>query len=147
MLTPWIINASLDSVKSGQHYDAGVNSMLIQIKDPGSEFPIPKHKFREIHQFEFLDIESDGVTNFDNTILDFCEFAITDQQAEELVRLLQHALDNNMNVIVHCHMGVCRSGAVTEIGVMMGFRDVELFRIPNLLVKYKMMKVLNWTYD
>ena len=52
-----------------------------------------------------------------------------------------------MNVIVHCVAGVCRSGAVCEIGVMMGFDDTEVFRSPNLLVKHKMMKVLGWTYD
>ena len=52
-----------------------------------------------------------------------------------------------MNVIVHCHAGVCRSGAVAELGVMLGFKDTESFRSPNLLVKHKMMKALGWTYD
>jgi hypothetical protein len=52
-----------------------------------------------------------------------------------------------MNVIVHCVAGVCRSGAVCEIGVMMGFDDTEAFRSPNLLVKHRMMKHLGWTYD
>jgi len=47
-----------------------------------------------------------------------------------------------MNVVVHCHMGVCRSGAVAEVGVMMGFRDTEKFRIPNLMVKKKLMEQL-----
>jgi hypothetical protein len=69
------------------------------------------------------------------------------EQAAELVRLLQHALANRMNVIVHCHAGVCRSGAVCEVGVMMGFDDTEVFRSPNLLVKHRMMKALGWTYD
>ena len=52
-----------------------------------------------------------------------------------------------MQVVVHCHAGVCRSGAVCEIGVMMGFNDTEVFRSPNLLVKHKMMQVLGWLYD
>ena len=52
-----------------------------------------------------------------------------------------------MDVVVHCHAGICRSGAVAEIGVMLGFDDAEAFRSPNLLVKHKMMKVLGWTYD
>jgi hypothetical protein len=69
------------------------------------------------------------------------------EQAAELVRLLQHALANRMNVVVHCVAGVCRSGAVCEVGVMMGFTDCEGFRSPNLLVKHRMMKVLGWTYD
>ena len=69
------------------------------------------------------------------------------EQANELVRLLEHALANHMNVVVHCHAGVCRSGAVCEVGVMLGFIDTEVFRSPNLLVKHRMMKKLGWTYD
>ena len=79
--------------------------------------------------------------------VDLSEFAITDKQAAELVQLLKHALESRMNVVVHCHAGICRSGAVCEVGVMMGFNDCERFRAPNLLVKHKMMKALGWTYD
>jgi hypothetical protein len=52
-----------------------------------------------------------------------------------------------MDVVVHCVAGICRSGAVAEVGVMMGFDDAEAFRSPNLLVKHKMMRKLGWTYD
>ena len=52
-----------------------------------------------------------------------------------------------MNVIVHCHAGVCRSGAVCEVGVILGFEDTDAFRSPNLLVKHRMMKHLGLTYD
>lgn len=135
----WIQNVSMKDIKSGFHIDPGFNSMLIQIVDPAYEFPVPKYQFREVHQFEFLDAERDD--NYPD------EAKITDQQAQELVRLLQHALEQRMNVIVHCHAGVCRSGAVAEVGVMLGFQDTEAFRSPNLLVKHKMMKALGWTYD
>lgn len=139
-MNPWIQNVALSDIKQGFHIDPGPNAMLIQICDPGYIFPTPKYQFRETHQFEFLDIEEK-------------DFALDEamrcshEQAAELVRLLQHALDNKMNVIVHCHAGVCRSGAVCEIGVMLGFRDTEGFRAPNLLVKHRMMKHLGWTYD
>ena len=135
----WIQNVSMSDIRAGFHIDPGLNSMLIQIVDPATEFPVPKYKFRETHQFEFLDAEKDD--NFPD------ECKVTDAQSQELVRLLQHALSQRMNVIVHCHAGVCRSGAVTEVGVMMGFKDTEAFRSPNLLVKHKMMKALGWTYD
>jgi predicted protein tyrosine phosphatase len=72
---------------------------------------------------------------------------IQDEQAAELVRLLHHALDNSMNVLVHCHAGICRSGAVVEVGSMMGFTPTERFRMPNLRVKHRMMRVLGLTYD
>ena len=139
-MAPWIQNVSLSDVKKGHHIDAGVNSMLIQIVDPAMEFPVPSHQFKEVHQFEFLDLEKN-----DNSIDD--NWKIQDAQAEELVRLLQHAMENRMNVVVHCVAGVCRSGAVCEVGVMMGFRDTEVFRSPNLLVKHKLMQCLGWPYD
>lgn len=145
---PWIQNVALVDVKRGHHVAVGENSMLIQIVDPAMEFPTPHHKFKEVHQFEFLDIEEDGMTNNgDGTWTDMSEFAITQEQADKLVELLQHALENRMDVVVHCVAGVCRSGAVCEVGVMMGFNDTEVFRSPNLLVKHKMMRKLGWTYD
>jgi predicted protein tyrosine phosphatase len=145
---PWIENVSLSDIPKGRHHRAGENSMLIQIVDPGMDFPKPMHQFKETHQFEFLDIEEDGMTNTgDGRMIDLSEFAVTQDQADQLVALLQRALENRMNIVVHCVAGVCRSGAVCEIGVMMGFDDCEVFRSPNLLVKHKMMKKLGWTYD
>jgi predicted protein tyrosine phosphatase len=136
---PWIENIALVDVTKGCHRNAGENSMLIQIVDPAMEFPTPVHNFKETHRFEFLDLEKDDTFGK--------EFKVTDTQAESIVRLLKHALEKRMNVVVHCVAGVCRSGAVCEVGVMMGFDDTEAFRSPNLLVKHKMMKVLGWTYD
>ena len=136
---PWIQNVAYADIAKKHHVAVGENSMLIQIVDPAMTFPTPAHQFKEVHQFEFLDLERDD--NYAE------EFKITDKQAEQLVRLLQHALDRRMDVIVHCVAGVCRSGAVCEVGVMMGFQDTEVYRSPNLLVKHKMMKVLGWTYD
>ena len=75
------------------------------------------------------------------------DFKISDGQANELVMLLSHAMENSMNVLVHCHAGMCRSGAVVEVGTMMGFTATDRFRQPNLRVKHKMMKVLGFTYD
>jgi predicted protein tyrosine phosphatase len=138
-MTRWIENVSWDDVKNGWHTEMGVNSMLIQIADPATFFPTPRHQFREVHQFEFLDAEDD------DRFPDECK--ISDEQATELVRLLQHAMDNSMNVLVHCHAGICRSGAVVEVGSMLGFTPTERFRQPNLRVKTKMMRVLGWTYD
>ena len=135
----WIQNVSMSDIKQGFHIDPGFNSMLIQIVDPAYEFPVPKYQFREVHQFEFLDAERDD--NFPD------EAKITDEQAKQLTDLLSKAYGQRMNVIVHCHAGVCRSGAVCELGVMLGFKDTESFRSPNLLVKHKMMKALGWTYD
>jgi len=138
---PWIQNVALSDIKKGLHINPGPNAMLIQIVDPAMEFPkpLPAYNFKQVHQFEFLDLEQDDLWGE--------EFKITDEQAQQLVTLLKTALDNRMNVVVHCVAGVCRSGAVCEVGVMMGFDDTEAFRSPNLMVKHKMMRVLGWTYD
>ena len=138
---PRIQNVALVDVRVGHHMNVGENSMLIQIVDPGMPFPVPKHKFKEVHQFEFLDVEKDSLD------AEYSEFAITQDQANSLVNLLQHALANNFDVVVHCVAGVCRSGAVCEVGVMLGFKDTGVFRSPNLLVKHKMMNCLGWSYD
>jgi protein tyrosine phosphatase len=140
LIMAWIQNVALSDIKKGFHIDPGVNAMLIQIVDPPGDFPTPKYPFKEVHQFQFLDIEEKDFA------LDE-EMRCSHEQAAELVRLLQHALANRMNVIVHCVAGVCRSGAVCEVGVMLGFDDTEVFRSPNLLVKHRMMKALGWTYD
>lgn len=146
----FIQNVGAGDIPKGNHFDCGDNAMLIQISDPFAPeteqhsatrpwFPIPKHSFKETHQFQFLDIEDN------DKLVDTC--GITDDHAKELVRLLQHALDNRMNVVIHCLAGVCRSGAVAEVGIMMGFIDAKAFRIPNTRVKTKMMKALGWSYE
>jgi predicted protein tyrosine phosphatase len=114
--------------------------MLISIVDPAGWRPEAKHNFKERHNFEFLDVEEKDEV-LEETM------KCSHEDAARLVALLQHALDNRMNVVVHCYAGVCRSGAVCEVGVMMGFNDTEGFRSPNLLVKHRMMKALGWTYD
>ena len=139
----WIENVAWDDVKNGWHSDMGPNAMLIQIMDPPGNFPTPKHQFKEVHQFDFLDIEDPDVKNNP----DWEEAAINDEQAAEIVRLLQHALDNSMNVLVHCFAGVCRSGAVVEVGTLMGFTATDRYRQPNLRVKHKMMRELGMYYD
>ena len=137
---PWIENVAAADVPMRFHHEAGENSMLIQIMDPcPTWWPTPAHEFKETHRFEFLDAEDrDGFPD---------ETKISHAQAQEIVHLLKHALANNMNVVVHCMAGLCRSGAVAEVGVMMGFADAERTRIPNIRVKHRMMKVLGWTYD
>lgn len=133
----WIENVAAIDVTKRHHHEAGENSMLISITDPAGWRPEAMHSFKERHDFEFLDAD-DGFPE---------ECLISDAQAAEIVHLLQHALEQKMNVVVHCTAGLCRSGAVAEVGVMMGFGDTERTRIPNIRVKHKMMKALGWTYN
>lgn len=101
--------------------------IMIRIGDPAQYFTPLKHekRFHSIHEFEFLDAE-DG---FDEG------FLFTKEQAKSIMDILVKALDEDIDVVVHCNMGRCRSGAVAEIGVIMGFTDAGRPRQPNLLVK------------
>jgi len=138
----WIQNVAAIDFQRGQHYDPGANSMAIQILDDANWIPEPAFAFKDVHRFFFLDLE-DGDENVDAR-------GITDDQAEELVRLLDLAKLNNMNVIVHCTAGVCRSGAVVEVATVMGFSDTGAYRQPNMRVKAKMLRLLGpsyYTYD
>lgn len=137
---PWIENCAADDIPRSFHHDAGANSMLIQIMDPPGDFPTPKFKFKETHQFQFLDIE-------DEDHADDPEMFISEAQAKELVRLLRHAHAHCMNVVVHCYAGVCRSGAVVEVGTHLGFDAVEKFRSPNTRAMRLMMAELGLPYD
>lgn len=138
---PWIENVSMKNAARAFHHHCEPNAMMIRIHDPAF-VPLPlirPDRFREIHSFEFLDIE--------DTEGDMGEFAPRPEHAKELVRLLRHALEKRMNVVVHCHAGLCRSGAVAEIGTMMGFDEVHTRRIPNTLLKTLMLKELGWSYE
>src|SRR6185503_19534296 len=104
-MKPFISNASRFDINTGMHDDAGVNSVLIQIIDEREEFPVPKMPFKHVHQFVFDDVSDPE----DPT-------SITDLQAKQIADIMQEALENNRNIICHCHAGICRSGAVVEVG-------------------------------
>lgn len=141
---PFIQNCAAADIPSNFFKYRSPNTMLIQIVDPLIHtdkepwFPVPVRQFKEVHKFTFFDVEKNNPSEFGK---------VTDEQAEKLVALLKHALENDMDVVVHCIAGKCRSGAVAEIGVILGFEDTGRHRQPNLLVKHKMMKALGWTYD
>ena len=138
---PIIENVSWDDVKHGNHTDMGENAILIQIADPATFFPEPKANFIGRFQFEFLDAEDTDIERYGEEPL------ISNKQAAWLVDILQSAMRDDVNVLVHCHAGICRSGAVVEVATMLGFTPTNRFRHPNLRVKHKMMQQLGWTYD
>jgi predicted protein tyrosine phosphatase len=145
---PFIQNVSMSDITKGNHRKSN-NAVLIQIVDPNTQFPVPAMDFTEIYQFQFLDIEEDGMTNTgDGMMIDLSELAITDAQAKGIALVLLQAKQNNKDVICHCHVGVCRSGAIAEVAIAcLGFNDTGDYRQPNLLVKKKLMQALNMWYN
>jgi rhodanese-related sulfurtransferase len=147
----WIINIPGYYLPTGFHPDPGENSVLIQIGDPelsgsvvaANNFPIPQHQFRKQHQLRFLDMTYDNLDKLSPELQDrYRPALITDDQACEIISILVDAYESKSNVVVHCSAGICRSGAVVEVGVMMGFTDISNTRIPNLLVKRKLIDQL-----
>lgn len=127
----FIENCSEKDVARGNHRNAGANSMLIQIADSDRVFIMPRQKFSEVYQFRFSDIEDD------HPMAEL--YGISDKQAAYIARLLERAVGNKMNIIVHCFAGICRSGAVSIVGEMLGMAPCGKFRIPNRRVKRKLM--------
>ena len=135
----WIRNVSMSAVINGDHPLDDNGTVLIQIQDIGTwKFaePAAREEFVAIHQFEFMDADDAD---------DDCN--ITEQQAEQIAGILKTALTDGHSVLVHCHMGLCRSGAVAEVGVMLGFDDTHTVRHPNILVKNRLRKALGLSVD
>ena len=128
----WIVNCSASDIKAGHHFEPGINCMLIQIMDPAGWFPKPKYSFKEVLQFEFLDADNlNDITS---------EALIQPEQAKVIAQALKRAKNDCMNVIVHCHAGFFRSGAIVEAAIeVLGFKDTGVFRARNELV-YRLVK-------
>lgn len=127
----WIENCSIADIIKGNHFLDPQKTILIQIVDVDFKFPEPKFKkdFRNIFKFQFDDVDKETDDN-----------KISTEDAKLLAQRLQEAWDNNLNVVVHCHAGLCRSGAVAEVGIIIGFQDTGKLRIPNILVKNMLKK-------
>lgn len=124
---------------------ANENTVLVQIQDTDNDRPEVRPfanvknraRFLKVHQFRFNDVSDENSPHWDE------QDWITDAQAKELAKVVQDCFDAGQNLIVHCHAGLCRSGAVTEVAVMLGFEDVDNNeRIPNTLVKSKLRREL-----
>lgn len=123
----FIENCSLEKVLYGRHRLPSTGSILIQITDPGLDHIIPYYDdYHEIYKFWIWDISK--VTYEGNR-----EFIPMGELDSKIIkRILLKALEQERNVIVHCHAGLCRSGAVTEFGHILGLIPVHSNRLPNV---------------
>ncbi len=130
----FIENLSMKDCINGMHLLEEDNTVLIQIQDTGAKFCHPKFKdkFVGISKFQFEDTHDEST--FSN--------CITDEDAMHIAKILLDCLDKGRHVVVHCHAGICRSGAVAEVGEMLGFTPTDKFKIPNTLVKRKLLKAI-----
>lgn len=107
------------------------NVILISINDIGSSTKIENTNFfKNIYTFYFEDIEDEyvySIYNKEDTIPIWAK-GISDHQAKKIAKILLLS-KNKHNILVHCHAGVSRSGAITEIAVDLGFK---LYNFSNL---------------
>lgn len=131
----FIQNVSMSDVVNGNHYHEKNNTVLIQIQDYDFvNFAKPSKDFVKTYQFNFDDNDTPSLKS-----------NITDNQAKEISAILVYCYQRDINLVVHCHTGIRRSGAVAEAGIVMGFEDRSKHRIPNVLVKTKLFKELGYT--
>lgn len=133
---PRIQNVSRYDIEQCRHIAPGkFGAVLIQISDPDVLHPTPVQYFDKVYQFKFLDIE-----DHQDCIVD--QWRPSQFDAEEIAYILREALQSGMDVVVHCHMGVCRSGAVTAAGEAIGFEPVKPATNPNASLKRKLLLAL-----
>lgn len=128
-------NVSRFDVMQGNHISVQCSSTyLIQISDTGSLQTDVKYEdfFKDKLCLNFNDVEDE----FDIS-------SITDYQAQQIADFILKAKTDNADIVVHCLAGICRSGAVVEAAMSVGYTDaVNRQRIPNALVKRKVMQCL-----
>ncbi len=122
---PTIKNVSLSSFLNDKHHESyairivdsmyvldgiyrienNVTGRLYGIKDS-------KNVFEDVAGFSFLDVNKD-----ENGF-------ISEQQSICIIDFLEQAKKHNKNVVVHCVMGVSRSGAIAQFAIdFLGFYD------------------------
>lgn len=129
----WITNTSRRNIETGNHAFQPDNTILISIRDICTEPVEISEEFMNVYDFEFQDSDD-------------AELGIQEAQAREMATILQACADLETNVVVNCVAGIYRSGAVVEVGTMIGFRDLGAHRIPNVRVKTMLMQALGLGY-
>lgn len=128
-------NVSRLDVLQGNHISVFCSpAYLLQISDVCKQQPIPKYEeyFKDKLCLNFNDVEDE----FDMS-------SISDYQAQQIADFILKAKADNADIVVHCLAGICRSGAVVEAAMSVGYTDaVNRQRIPNTLVKRKVMQCL-----
>ncbi len=105
------------------------NDWLISISDrDAAGADIPEGKFERVHRSFFWDVSEDKPERP----------AINEEQALLIAGFIKLGMSQGKNILVNCHAGISRSGAVVALLMDLGyeFKDTGLSprRLPNALV-------------
>lgn len=139
-MTLRIENISRKECIEGGHLDPRQHpTVLIQICEVEDEHAVPlllEHFVKTI-QLKFDDVEDPFDMN-----------CISEGQAGVIANALKEAKLLGHDVVVHCYAGICRSGAVAEVGTIIGFEVANgRWRMPNTLVKRRILEKLNLSFN
>lgn len=129
-----IQNVSYRDLENGNHYYSE-NIVLIQIVDPCMIFPKPLKSFNKVYQFEFSDSDNSKDIVWDARMSTY--------QAKKILCILSNCFKKDKDVIIQCLSGKSRSGAIVEIGTLIGFKETNTERSPNnymLSIFYELLK-------
>ncbi len=118
---------------NGQHW-------LISITTHKDQPVKPAQQYSQIYHFVFNDVNEPGPTS------------ITETQAQEIAEIIKQAVVQKVDILlVHCDMGICRSGAVIEAALLNQnityYSEISNKRQPNTLVFNLVRKALGYNYS
>jgi hypothetical protein len=114
------------TIEHGLPFAIGEKDWLISINGPDERAAKPADKFGHVFPFHFDDVDEfrcpPGFVK------------MSEEQAGVMAMIALKAKEELANVWVHCHAGICRSGAVVEVLSLLGFMifdDWSPQRLPN----------------
>lgn len=132
---PWIMNRGKGWV---EQMEPEPGTVCVSITEPGRKAKLPR--FDDLLRMELQDY--DGARSHPEDAVLF-----TPNHAARVARFLRKHRDNGKNIVVHCAVGISRSGAIVE-AALEAFREYEdrgWIRHPNGHVKRLMKRALGLT--
>lgn len=133
----YVQNVSFDDVKKLKYNNDCSNTLLISITDNDMQYPVDLGKgFWSAVYYQFLDVDGPQYKQ-----------GISEAQAKGIIEWLKFAQRHNKDILVHCMMGVNRSGAVREVAEILGFKVIGQKQGYNAYVKTKLIQAAGLGYE